>query len=689
MRDSNNKSIPANKAAVSITSSLYDRRALDCTEDKPLVNSLNHLTVLASSSVKVREALAQDGGLERLVDILHECHNPQTEAQKCVFAWKWVLAFQSLVLVGTRGSEKMRRKVVEAGILPIVSTILDNYLITRKMAWVSQCKRRYPQYESYFGDSRQPELGSSSPQPAEPAAEPVLGTTQQPSALAAAGAPFNDTQMNTVFRQVRNLMDQADQTLLETEVEIVKQDKAAAAKFGDRSEGPPMEADQEYKKVYKCVDFVNFLHRLNTMEDIECAGNELMAHYEDLVVDPVFSNQLAGTQDISNLLKLTPSWTSTMPFISKAEEKLNQSVPREFQNGVLVPKEDDVVWALQLLAFISKYTTLRYGMADTYIVNGLSLRNYSVPPPLVTDSGLQPDDMLFDDCDYFEFVPTTPPDDPFTLFPHFNNDQCQDTCSQSSTMSLPKQLPALEVDTASNKSADYAEDLMNNYYDLVQEPDKLVEAQKLVKLTLDISRQSRLEYSRLRQRNREVYQRRQQEYAKKWDYNNSFEEFATPAELSSCMDNEIRPMLRLNLFPLVEKFTVWQLYSKDIKYWSSVIVRNSNRKDENRGGCRQCAFFGCGKWETTPRQFAKCRRCKRAKYCSRECQSKAWAYHKYWCTVGSSSDGSSQGSDRHHHHHHHAQQVEPIQPLPVPQEQNQEQGNAPGAPATRQGFFSQ
>ena len=41
MRDSNYRAISSNKAAVTITASLYDRRALDVTSDKPLVNSLN------------------------------------------------------------------------------------------------------------------------------------------------------------------------------------------------------------------------------------------------------------------------------------------------------------------------------------------------------------------------------------------------------------------------------------------------------------------------------------------------------------------------------------------------------------------------------------------------------------------------------------------------------------------------
>lgn len=47
----------------------------------------------------------------------------------------------------------------------------------------------------------------------------------------------------------------------------------------------------------------------------------------------------------------------------------------------------------------------------------------------------------------------------------------------------------------------------------------------------------------------------------------------------------------------------------------------------------------CGKWESFPRQFAKCRRCRKAKYCGKECQSKAWSEgHRFWCSVREGDD---------------------------------------------------
>jgi hypothetical protein len=47
----------------------------------------------------------------------------------------------------------------------------------------------------------------------------------------------------------------------------------------------------------------------------------------------------------------------------------------------------------------------------------------------------------------------------------------------------------------------------------------------------------------------------------------------------------------------------------------------------------------CGQWETYPREFAKCRRCRKAKYCGKECQSTAWSQgHRFWCSAKEDAD---------------------------------------------------
>ncbi|KAH7907208.1 hypothetical protein BJ138DRAFT_988109, partial [Hygrophoropsis aurantiaca] len=108
-----------------------------------------------------------------------------------------------------------------------------------------------------------------------------------------------------------------------------------------------------------------------------------------------------------------------------------------------------------------------------------------------------------------------------------------------------------------------------------------------------------------------------------------------------------------NVFSLVERFTFRPSASEsdlpkpppklppEIQYWAGVIMRNACRKDDNRGGIRQCANMLCGRWESYPREFAKCRRCRKAKYCGKECQSTAWSEgHRFWC---SAKDGDEEG----------------------------------------------
>ncbi|KAG5440924.1 hypothetical protein PCK2_000079, partial [Pneumocystis canis] len=98
-------------------------RALDCTAALPLVNSLSHLSFLTSTSSRIREILAEDEGLERLVRLLQEGrHSDRLEA------WKWQLAFQCIVNVGIRGSENVRTRVVEADVVPVIATVLDEFL---------------------------------------------------------------------------------------------------------------------------------------------------------------------------------------------------------------------------------------------------------------------------------------------------------------------------------------------------------------------------------------------------------------------------------------------------------------------------------------------------------------------------------------------------------------------------------
>ncbi|KAI8090006.1 uncharacterized protein BX664DRAFT_298137 [Halteromyces radiatus] len=137
MREPNFSSPAQNKAAIVISSTLYDRRALDCTATLPLVNSLTHLAYMTSTSPRIREILASDGGLERLVKILATSHNTDKHS-----LWKWSLAFQCVVNIGVRGTEAIRTRVVEVGAVHVVLAILENFLRAMEQAKLEKEQER-------------------------------------------------------------------------------------------------------------------------------------------------------------------------------------------------------------------------------------------------------------------------------------------------------------------------------------------------------------------------------------------------------------------------------------------------------------------------------------------------------------------------------------------------------------------
>ncbi|MCO5565651.1 hypothetical protein L7F22_019325 [Adiantum nelumboides] len=135
MRESNFSNPLQNKASVCISAAIYDRRALDCSATLPLINSLNHLAYLTSTSPRIREMVCLDGGLERLIRILRQVpRSPSQPPMRGVITkemqavWKWSLAFQCVVNIGVRGSESVRTRVVEAGMVPVAVRVLESYL---------------------------------------------------------------------------------------------------------------------------------------------------------------------------------------------------------------------------------------------------------------------------------------------------------------------------------------------------------------------------------------------------------------------------------------------------------------------------------------------------------------------------------------------------------------------------------
>lgn len=135
--------------------------ALDTNSSLPLFNSLTHLTYLTSTSPRIREIMTFDGGLERLVALLREfCLSPPPPENPALLyglapvasrplrrtpllnptsfdkhaAYRFSLAFQSVVNIGVRGSEDIRARVVQAGTLDVVGCVLEAWLAAKGFA---------------------------------------------------------------------------------------------------------------------------------------------------------------------------------------------------------------------------------------------------------------------------------------------------------------------------------------------------------------------------------------------------------------------------------------------------------------------------------------------------------------------------------------------------------------------------
>ena len=586
MRETNHRSIATNKPVVTITSTLYDRRALDVVSDIPLINSLNHLTYLTSNSAKVRDIISNDGALERLVAMLHNCYFFQLEIlnqkdthhsmdirsdivsrqQTCaLYAWRWTLAFQCLVLTGTRGSEMIRNRVVSAGVLPLLATVLDNYLLfTKNYDYMNGTYLSFDFKKMNLDSQESYELFKKSD-----------------------SETFQDYLTNIIGEDIFNLSEDTnrfDEVLLK-------------------------------KKMTKETDF-----------------GLIWKSFEDTNIPPI--------DDDANC------------FLDETEPVPAILTPREFYLGRIVPKQDDVIWSLQLLAFISKYTYMKKLLQEVTPDERLSFRpiidrvrkrliikkGQSLPIPSFTGKEVRTEESLGTSNDAFELE---------------INDSYISTNSDLIDVDITYEPPASQETDGTDNDTNF---IIDEHIEM--DTSRTSDESKLLQELLNVAEQCDNLYSvkddviKCEVRNPYRYMgfqietandstRRQKEhllkqmFEKNWNYK----------ELSMDIDdhNLHEPSMSLqslNIFPLVEKYTVTSDNPKDVIYWSSVIMRNSCRKNETTG-VRQCSNFSCGKWEEYPRQFAKCRRCKRTKYCSRSCQLKAWTYHRYWCHEASSSSKNS------------------------------------------------
>jgi len=715
MRESNFSNPITNKASVGITPALYDRRALDCTSTLPLINSLNNLAYLTTSSARIRDILTVDGGVDRLVCLLKQGRSKDTMEM-----WKWNLAFQCLVNIGVRGSEAVRTRVVESDLTPVIATILDNYIRV-----VEKCRekdelhyRTSTRHASLTQSHSVPPTGSTSRQfsdrhstnqipsfrserhrrnhngaatgDAVPSPHTV-STELHPIDALSRSQSYHETTLTTPSpsgtpfptRPSISNMNHRQSTSDEMRGRSVTQasqspdPSLATSPFNgntSRLNGRPV---QEMQRVPSMIPTLNSMD-LNSQPVSPATPST--ARVQDLQLDGGSSRQRPLVRHHLSVASAT-SWTES-----------NQD-PDDDLPDVL---DDAVVSAAPVVEIDTDIAMQDDVEATDAAVDGSTtpVTITAVPSVSVADVDafirpLGPDigDVVTNNPETTATSPApTRQFDPVQPLPPINTVNSAPPVIRSPLDSYINRIPFLPVMLPS----------------VPRDEDVIMALQLLAYIS---------KYCNLRPYFQSTHLVPRLQLASELDHLDDLDLLhagtigKTAQNLENDWDNEYiiaDSEEAFNIFPLIEKFTAKGLsvanhnpyvgaaqHSETMQYWACVVMRNLCRKDEARGGIRQCAYWKCGQWETYKRQFAKCRRCRRTKYCSKECQKGAWATHRFWCIPvdeadknGNTVDGlegvdkslsdvaetrermtrpqndlnAVQHYDRHHHHHHHNHQ---------------------------------
>jgi hypothetical protein len=611
-----NFSIPnVNKASVNITTTLYDRRALDCTSTLPLINSLNHLAYLTTSSARIRDILTVDGGIERLVCILKE-----GRSKDLMEMWKWSLAFQCVVNIGVRGSEGVRTRVVEADMVPVIATILNNYIKV-----VDKVRSRNDPESEKQASSRQskpsPSRDVSTRSTPMDADTQVESHSQVESHQPRRQAPPPSIEIPRPFYQDSQPNDS-------DAMDITSPPRAPMTSPPERSTF----GQEAHNHRLNDGRFPRASIRLRSMQPLATAVPSM---------DTTDGFGLRPVRDTERLPSMLPGLQTGI--VSQPESPTTPSGPLHSQ-----PRSLPQTIAARQRPLIRQQQS---GSGESDDANGEDSTmgdDSTMGQPTETIVGL-PNRMELDSVEERE---TTMLDDVSTAHDLTVNDPSEEGGPEVETFNIthrstvdgsiinngntqangglglsptqatnnpnsPTLAPSPYALYLRDRNAPAAQGVLTT---MPRDEDVLMSLQLLAYVSKYCNLRSYFQSSHLVPKlkiDRELH---------------LLDENADPSTPTDMCEEEDEYLLPddVNIFPLVEKFTV-RHHSKDMQYWACVVMRNLCRKDEARGGIRQCAYYKCGKWEEFQRQFAKCRRCRRTKYCSKDCQKSAWVYHRHWC----------------------------------------------------------
>ncbi|EGY17981.1 hypothetical protein VD0002_g2263 [Verticillium dahliae] len=633
-----NFSIPnVNKASVGITTALYDRRALDCTSTLPLINSLNHLAYLTTSSARIRDILTVDGGIERLVCILK-----RGRSKDMMDMWKWNLAFQCVVNIGVRGTENVRTRVVEADMVPVIATILDNYIKViekcREKAEEAKDKEkehhRHRSHEhrsvtkasSFTNRSSRVEADQrSSRRQAPPPSIDVSATYAGPSSAA--------TNQN----------------------DVTPTGNAPQFAVPTANERHAFQGSHRHHHHHNHHHHHHHHHHYRPTESrsgVASTSRQVIQPLATAIPPPppvdVGDAFVRPVRDVDRLASMAPF--GPLGLTSQPTSPTTPLPPPQSRSPSVRPHS-----ILGPNSRARRRPSIRHqnSTADSDDLVGDDAQSDESPadtemsgtgeiPPAVNiqDMTMEEGENILAGSAAIELTPPTVSETQETGA--FNISHRGPVDGSIANNAAPAPVPPMGLSPnrqtmvtppqPSLPNASVPRYLLDRHFvpnaqilaSMPREEDVLMSLQLLAYVSKYCGLRSYFQKSHL------VPKLKMGKQLRYFDGDESV--LDSPDEEK--MEEEYLLPNDFNIFPLVENFTV-RHHSPDMQYWAGVVMRNLCRKDDTRGGIRQCAYYQCGKWEEFTRQFAKCRRCRRTKYCSKECQKSAWAFHRHWCVAAS------------------------------------------------------
>ena len=640
-----NFSIPnVNKASVGITTALYDRRALDCTSTLPLINSLNHLAYLTTSSARIRDILTIDGGVERLVCILK-----QGRSQEMMEMWKWNLAFQCVVNIGVRGSESVRTRVVEADMVPVIATILDNYIKV-----IDKCREKA---EAEAANRRQTlqtlQQRQNQQSPRAPLAPPVGSfdrqTFQDRGNAGSENRPFRRQDPPPSIQIPQNWPQTSFEQTVPQQLSDVMQMELTPTLPQFATTSPPDRTSFTRHHHHHHHHHHHYHHRSQDGRHHGSGGGGSGSRHSAMqsigaAVTPAEAVEGFGLRPVRDADRL-PSMLPAVPALqtgitSQPESPTTPSAPSirptvRTTRGRRRPS----IRQQQSTSGDSDDANGDEAASETSVTNeNLDEPMIDIQPTVDIQEAGDQDPML--DAVATTLGLTAPnvsegqETETFNITHQSANDgsiinaNVTPTTTNIGFNQAPQPMSVVNAAAQAMPQNTHARYLLDRSAPpgvlaaTPRDEDVLMSLQLLAYVSKYCNLRTYFQQSHL------VPKLKIGKNLNALDDNTTNECFHN----DEADEEEYLLPDDFNIFPLVEKFTV-RHHSQDMQHWAGVVMRNLCRKDDARGGIRQCAYYECGRWEQWTRQFAKCRRCRRTKYCSKECQKNAWVFHRHWCQV--------------------------------------------------------